>query len=546
MRKILRVLFSRYTLCALIILLDLSLLIYLGVKAYAYSLLFLILSGVVTVAVFLSLINRDANPEFKITWLVVLFIIPTFGAVLYLLFYSRRLTKSEAKFARKLSSAVKENIRSTGDDGESLACLDLLSGISGSAAGRAHALLRDDILSLVCREDCEYYPSGEELYSALLSVLKSAEKYIFLEYFIVEEGEMWQGIYDILKEKVKCGVEVRMLYDDIGSMSTLPSGFDKRLRAEGISCYRFARVRPTLSSSLQNRDHRKIAVIDGRAAFTGGVNIADEYINKRVRFGHWKDGGISVFGMAARAFARFFLAQYDLTVRDISDYGKYLPKPDTHPYIENSDETPEKAENHRTGTVEFKGSAEKLCTDKGFLVPFCDGPAPIFPAAVGKNIFLNTIHSANKYLYITTPYLIIDYEMTEALKSAVGRGVDVRIITPAAADKKLVKIMTKNSYSYLTKAGVRIFEYSPGFIHEKLLVQDGESAIVGTINLDYRSLVHHFEDGVFVYGSESVSAMRDGFLDTESKSREILPKNARLRFHERIIRDLIRIFAPLL
>ena len=546
MRKILRVLFSRYTLCALIILLDLSLLIYLGIKAYAYSLLFLALSGAVTVLVFLSLINRDANPEFKITWLVVLFIIPTFGAVLYLLFYSRRLTRSETEFAKSLSSAVRDNIRSTGDDGESLANLNLLSGISGSAAGRAHALLRDDILSLVCLDACEYYPSGEELYSATLSALKGAEKYIFLEYFIVEEGEMWQGIYDILKEKVGCGVEVRMLYDDIGSMSTLPADFDKRLRAEGISCYRFARVRPTLSSSLQNRDHRKIAVIDGEKAFTGGVNIADEYINRRVRFGHWKDGGISVSGMAARAFSRFFLAQYDLTVKEISDYGKYLPKVATPTYMTDPVEMSQNAKNHRTGAVKSEDNVEKTGTGKGFLVPFCDGPAPIFPETVGKNIFLNTIHSANKYLYITTPYLIIDYEMTEALKGAVGRGVDVRIITPAAADKRLVKIMTKNSYSYLTKAGVRIFEYSPGFIHEKLLIQDGESAIVGTINLDYRSLVHHFEDGVFVFGSESVTAMRDGFLDTESKSCEILQKNARLRFHERIIRDLIRIFAPLM
>jgi cardiolipin synthase len=203
-------------------------------------------------------------------------------------------------------------------------------------------------------------------------------------------------------------------------------------------------------------------------------------------------------------------------------------------------------ENHRTGAIKTKENAEKLSTDAAFLVPFCDGPAPISPEAVGKNIFLNTIHSANRYVYITTPYLIIDYEMTEALKGAVGRGVDVRIITPAVADKRIVKIMTKNSYSYLTKAGVRIFEYSPGFIHEKLLVADGESAIVGTINLDYRSLVHHFEDGVFVFGKDTVSAMRDGFLDTQSKSHEILPKNARLRFHERIIRDLIRIFAPLM
>ena len=532
--------------CALIILLDLSLLVFLSAKAYNYSLLFLVLSDLVTVAVFLSLINRDANPEFKITWLVVLLLIPTFGALLYLLFYSRRLTKKESRFSSELCSALRDNMAGCGDAENSLLNLDELSNLSVSAAGRAHALLRDDMLSLVCRGACQYYPSGEELYYALLSALRGAERYIFLEYFIIEDGEMWQGIYDILKEKVKCGVEVRMLYDDVGSMGTLPESFDKRLRKEGISCYRFARVRPTLSSSLQNRDHRKIAVIDGRIAFTGGVNIADEYINKKVRFGHWKDGGISTSGMAARAFARFFLAQYDLTVREISDYGAYITGLDTHPAFPKTDKNAENAENHRTGADKTAENGEKLSTDSAFLVPFCDGPAPISPESVGKNIFLNTIHSANSYLYITTPYLIIDYELTEALRGAVGRGVDVRIVTPAVADKRLVKIMTKNSYSYLTRAGVRIFEYSPGFIHEKLLVADGESAIVGTINLDYRSFVHHFEDGVFVYGSDAVAAMRDGFLDTESKSHEILPKNARLRFHERIIRDLIRIFAPLM
>ena len=521
MRKLCRVMISRYTLCALIILLDLSLLVYLALYAYRYSVAFFAVSAIVTAAILVSLINRDANPEFKITWLVVLLLLPTFGALLYVLFYSRRMSKREARFAAGLYDRIKQNAEGSGDSALSLATLSELSLASRSGAGTAHALLSDDPLAAVASaEGVEYYPSGEEFYDSLLEALRSAERYIFLEYFIIAEGEMWDGIHAVLKERVEAGVEVRVLYDDIGSMSTVPYGFDKRLRAEGILARRFAKVRPTLNSSLQNRDHRKIAVVDGRVAFTGGMNIADEYINRINRFGHWKDGGVKVEGRAARTFTRMFLAQYDLAVGRISEYDRYLPA------------------NLSTGA--------DICKENGFVVPFCDGPAPISPAAVGKSLFINVINSASSYVYITTPYLIIDYELTEALRGAVKRGVDVRIITPAAADKRLVKIMTKNSYSYLTKAGVRIFEYSPGFIHEKTLVSDGTVAIVGTINLDYRSLVHHFEDGVFIHSSPVIDKIRDGFFETEAKSREILSDRAKLRLHERIVRDLIRIFAPLL
>ena len=353
----------------------------------------------------------------------------------------------------------------------------------------------------------------------MLTELSRAERFIFLEYFIIEDGVMWRSILKILEQKVKAGVTVRILYDDIGCMSTLPSSFCKELAAKGIECHRFAKVTPKLTSSHNNRDHRKICVIDGVVAFTGGVNIADEYINERRRFGHWKDGGIKVKGDAARGFTRLFLVLYDMTARKISDYSFFLP-----PVSKKSEKS----------------------LESGYLIPFGSGPYPAYRAPVGKNVLMNIINTSERYLYITTPYLIIDYDLTEALRSAAKRGVDVRIITPNTADKRIIKIMTKSSYPYLLEGGVRIFEYSPGFIHEKLVVCDDLYAMVGTINLDYRSLVHHFEDGAWIFRDPVVLDIRDSFMETQRVCEEMLVCDCKLTFSQKVIRDMIRIFAPLL
>ncbi len=522
MKKILKILFSRYTVYAAFILAEVLLLAYFVFYAYTYSLIFVLLSTLVNISVLVSLINRDTNPEFKLTWLSVVTFIPVFGGILYLIFYERKLRRREARFLAEMYTTLLENEKASGERERSLSALAELSSVSRPDAGRALALMRDDALAGLYRSArLEYYPSGEELYGAMLEEMESAEKYIFLEYFILSSGVMWQGIEDILVRKAAEGVDVRLLYDDFGSMGTLPKRFCRDMRQKGIKCYAFSRITPTLSSSHNNRDHRKICVVDGRAAFTGGMNIADEYINKRRRFGHWKDGGIKIEGAAVRGFVRLFLVLYDLTRRDMSDYKSLLPP------------------------VSVRENAE--CTGgTGFVIPFGSGPAPTYPEPVGKNLLMNVISSSDSYLYITTPYLIIDYDITEALRNAAKRGVDVRIITPGIADKRLVKVMTKSAYPYLIKAGVRIFEYTPGFIHEKMLVSDGRCAVVSTINMDYRSLVHHFEDGIMIYGDEVISRMRDSFLETEGASAEITPADARLGFLERVARDLIRVFAPLL
>ena len=519
MRKIFRVFISRYALSALFITAEIALIAYLAFYAYTYSFAFVLISGIVNTLVIISLINQDTNPEFKLTWLAVVVMIPILGGVLYIMFHSRRMTKRESVYIKSVCEKIKAADEENLSRARSTELLGELSRACDTGAGAAVAVMKDDPLSQIYAcEHCEYYDSGEAFFESLLKALEDAEKYIFLEYFIIEDGKMWQSIYKILKEKVALGVEVRVLYDDIGSMGTVSADFDKRLRREGIECYRFSKVTPRFSASYNNRDHRKICVIDGRVAFTGGLNIADEYINEKVRFGHWKDGGIKTEGAAALGFARLFLMLYDFTTGKHSDYGKYL-----------SFEADECA--HAQG---------------GFLIPFGSGPAPIYPERVGKNALMNIINSSKGYLYITTPYLIIDYDITEAIRAAARRGVDVRIITPGIADKKIVKIMTKSSYPYLIRAGVRIFEYLPGFIHEKLIVSDDKFAVVSTINFDYRSLVHHFEDGLWICGGSVVEQIRESFMKTEGASGEILPSEAKMGFGERIIRNLIRIFAPLL
>ena len=524
MKKIIKFIFSRYALSAVFILLELALLVYFLFYGYTYSSVLVLLSGAVDVLVIISLINRDTTPEFKLTWLAVVTMLPVVGGVIYIIFSKRRLTRREAKLLRAIADGLLQNKKDSLDDELSLDNLDSLSHVSEAFAGRALSILKDDALaSLYSGCEAEYYDSGELFFDTLLEKLRGAKQYIFLEYFIVEDGALWQRICSVLESKVKEGVEVRMLYDDIGSMNTVPGRFDRTLRAKGIKCYKFAKVTARLTSSHNNRDHRKICVIDGEYAFTGGANIADEYINEKQRFGHWKDGGIMVKGSCVRGFARLFLLLYDFTVGHTSDYEMFLSC--------------------------IKEDSEVRCDARetnGYMIPFGSGPAPAYTEQVGKNILINIIDMSNRYLYITTPYLIIDYELTEALRNASRRGVDVRIITPHIADKKLIKIMTKGSYPYLLQSGVRIFEYTPGFIHEKLVISDDISAVTGTVNFDYRSLVHHFEDGIWMLGHPEIIKMRDSFLKTEYKSHEILKEEARLGPFEKLIKDLVKIFAPLL
>ena len=522
MKRVLRFLFSRYFVCAVFIILELLVMIFLFEYALAFSAVLSVLARVISTLVFISLINRHSCPDFKITWLALAMVAPIFGSVLYLIFSTRYLSRSERQHVKRIREGIENTSTFIKDKESSLASLAALAGQNRAAAGRAYAIMScDPFACLTPGGVLKYYPSGEAMYADLLEAIDAARHYVYLEYFIIEDGDMWQGIYSRLCKKAAEGIDVRVLYDDVGCLATLPRGFDKELGERGIKCRRFSRVTPTVTRSHNNRDHRKILVADGSVAFTGGVNVADEYINAKKKFGYWKDSGVKVCGDAARGFARMFLLSYDLAGSGVSDYGQILDR-----------------------ELQTAEDPQRSCTGGGFVMPIGSGPGPVYNESVGKAALMNIINMATATLYITTPYLIIDYELTEALRNASRRGVDVRIITPGIPDKRLVYLMTRGSYKSLCEAGVRIFEYTPGFMHSKCIVADGICAMVGSINFDHRSLVHHFEDALVIFSSDVIEEITDDFFSSLALCREVC--GTPLAVGERIMQSLMRIIAPLL
>ena len=509
MKRLVRILFSRYFISALVILAELVGIGYVCFELSVYSIYFFIAAEIVTVIILFYILNTDTNPEYKLSWSFAIVFLPILGGLLFLLFYHRRMSKGEAKRARLIVNAISEYSLDE-------SALGSLAAEDRAAAGKALAILGDDpTVRLVCNTESEYFPTGEGMFQAMLEDICEAEKFVFLEYFIISEGQMWDGLFSLLKKKAASGVEVRVMYDDIGCMGRLSSDFKQRMSDAGIRALTFSRVTPRASAVHNNRDHRKICVIDGKIGYTGGVNIGDEYINVRSRLGHWKDGGIRLFGEGSAVLTSLFLLQWGLASGEYKNLGGYL--------------TPYKA----TG-------------DGGYYLPFGSGPYPLYRIATGKRAIMDIVNQARRYVFISTPYLIIDFDLTEALIGAARRGVDVKIVTPAVPDKKTVKLMTKSAYPHLIENGVKIYEYTPGFIHEKLIVSDDEYALIGTINMDYRSLVHHYEDGVWIYKSPVIFKVLSEFRATLSLSRPIERSGARLTVIERFVRALVRLFAPLL
>ncbi len=502
---------SRHTICAIVVFLEVLLMAAVIFAASVVSYVFFILALIVDVVTVLVIVNQDANPDYKVSWIVVVMLMPLLGALLYAIFYRRSLSKREV---RLIENIYDEMGRYKGDDSTLVA----MGEENPVAAGKARAILNADRLAeLYSGSASTYFPTGEEYFESLIADLKEARSFIFLEYFIVRRGDLWGEIHRILKEKVAEGVEVRMLFDDFGCMRNLPPYYELNLRADGIKAHTFNRLSTRMDSSQNNRDHRKICVIDGKIGYTGGVNLADEYVNRIVRFGYWKDGGIRVTGSAVGGLMKHFLSIWSFTVGVSENYDGY-----------------------------FAALSPTAEADGGYYLPFASGPVPIYERSAGKHAFLNMINQAKNYIYVTTPYLVIDYEMTEAFCNAALRGVDVRIITPGIPDHKEVKIVTKSNYPHLMEAGVKIYEYLPGIIHSKNVVCDDEYAVVGTINFDYRSLAHHFEDAVWMYNTPTISAVKEDFLTTVEQSAEVDEKRARLTPTERIVKIFIKLFSPLL
>ena len=469
---------------------------------------FYILAWLTEIGCVIKIIASDDNPDYKVPWLLFVLIVPIAGFMLYFMFYSRTLQK---RFIKRLDDLKSQAYRKA-----DAALLAQLREENPTAEAQAKMLCEISESHLFTSTKQRYFPLGEDMFAAMLEDLQKAEHFIFMEYFIIEEGEFWNAILDILKAKAAAGVDVRVLYDDIGCMMTLPGDYHKALKRYGIHAVPFSRLKGNADSEFNNRSHRKITVIDGKVGYTGGVNIADEYINETVKYGHWKDTALRLEGEAVWELTKLFLVDFGINVRKLPE-----SKADLYP-------------------------KQKEITESGWLIPFGDGPNPIYKRRVGKSVIQNMLSAATDYCWMTSPYLIIDNDLCTSLENAALRGVDVRIIVPHIPDKKLVFMMTQSFYPRLMAAGVKIYEYEPGFIHAKSYLADDQYAMIGTINLDYRSLVHHFENGVWMYRCASIADLRADLEDTLNKSILVTKDMLKTNLLQRFICAVVRIFAPML
>ena len=509
MKKILRFITQRVVITALLIVLQALLLFGFIWKLDNYFVYFYAGSVLLSLLITLGIINSKSNPAYKIAWLIPILLFPVFGGLVYLLFGSDRTGRYLRKKLRapgiETNKVIGEAHRRSGAE-----------QLPPDAANQSRYISHCAYCPPYQNTTTEYLPLGEVKFERMVEELKKAKHYIFLEYFIIQEGKMWNTILDILRQKAAEGVDVRVIYDDMGCIMILPTGYDRTLEQMGIKCRIFNPFVPILSSRFNTRDHRKICVIDGNVGFTGGINLADEYINAYEKHGHWKDTSILLKGEAVFNLTVMFLSMWDYLdgTTGKTDYSRYYPTV----WDENA---------------------------KGYVQPFADNP--LDDEAVGETVYLNLINKAKRYVYITTPYLILSSEMLTALTSAAKCGVDVRIITPHIPDKWYVHAVSRSHYQPLIEAGVKIYEYTPGFIHAKTFVVDDDYAVVGTINLDYRSLYLHFECAVWMYQTPSVAQVRDDFFKTQQISQEITLEECRsLSFPRRLGRSVLRVFAPLM
>ena len=458
----------------------------------------------------LYIINSAGNPAFKLAWIIPILIFPISGALIYLFVKLQMGNKILNRKMTKLEEGTKQYVP------QDERVVKKLEEELPSAAGLASYLLNKAGFPVYRNSTATYFPLGEDKFEELKVQLRKAKDFIFLEYFIVQEGEMWGEILDILKEKAAEGVEVRLMYDGTCTFSMLPLNYPKQMEAAGIQCKVFAPVRPALSTSQNNRDHRKILVIDGITAFTGGVNLADEYINRKVRFGHWKDTAIMIQGDAVRSFTMMFLRMWSVDAR-LEDYSRYIQVPQL---------------------AAASGAP-------GYVIPY--GDSPLDTEQVGEQVYLHLLYAAKRYVHIMTPYLILDYETTVALTFAAKRGVDVKIIMPHIPDKWYAFALAKTYYPELIRAGVKIYEYTPGFVHAKSFVVDDEQAVVGTINLDFRSLYLHFECAAYMCGVPCIRDIEKDYQNTLQMCQEITMDNLKKeKLSMQIAGRVLRLFAPLM
>ncbi len=507
-KGILRLIFSRFLIIGVLILLQLFILMVIYVWFYKYFPKLKFFQILFSVSMVIYLFKCDMDSSSKLTWLFIIMVSPVPGTIL--LWFTR---KDIGNFTMKerLAHLINETKDKLEQDEEVINNPDIVNSCTDDLC---RYLNKSGCFPVYSNTTVNYFSSGEEKFDALIEELQKAEKFIFLEYFILDEGYMWGKVLGILKEKAEQGVEVRVMYDGMCEISTLSFDYPERVEKLGIKCKDFSPIRPFISTHYNYRDHRKILVIDNKVAFNGGINLADEYINRVERFGHWKDTAVMLKGEAVQSFTLMFLQMWNINEKN-PQWDNYLK--DVH---------------KQTGS-------------KGFVIPYSDQPLDDYK--VGENVYTDILNRATDYVHIMTPYLILDDVLETALKFAAERGVDVKIILPGIPDKKMAYALAKTYYKPLIKSGVKIYEYSAGFVHAKVWTCDDCKAVVGTINLDYRSLYHHFECATYMYKMECISDIEQDFEETLLKCREVTPETIKKeKLFYKFWGAVLKIIAPLM
>ncbi len=462
-----------------------------------------------TLGTVIYLFSSGMDSSAKLTWMFIIAIMPVVGAAILAFTQSNIGNRTLKKRVEELIEGTKDAIEQPKEP------IEKLSGDTSATDDLTRYLNRDNCFPVYDRTKSSFFPLGEDMFAAMMEDLKKAEKFIFMEFFIIDEGYMWGSILKVLADKAAAGVDVRVMYDGMLEVSTLPADYCKLLEQHGIKAKAFSPIVPLVSSHYNYRDHRKILVIDGKTAYTGGVNLADEYINLRMRFGHWKDTGIRIEGDAVRSFTLMFLQMW------------------------NIDETEAAFE----PWVNFKPDTE--VESDGFVIPY--GDCPLDDDKVGEAVYMDIFNRATTYVHVMTPYLILDDELENAIKFAAQRGVDVKLILPGIPDKKMAFALAKSHYQRLINAGVKVYEYTPGFVHAKVFVSDDVKAVVGTINLDYRSLYHHYECAAYLYKASCIADIERDFEATLEKCSPVTDETIKNeKIYYKVMGKLMKFIAPLM
>ena len=513
LRGLWKIIFGRTTILVLLLFIQVMIL-FGGVMILDRQILvFNYMCGFLAVIILMYLLNVRQNSSFKLMWIIFILAVPVAGVTFYI--YTR-LQPGTRFISRRVRELVEEERPFLLPD---RAMMEKVYETSKPEAGLFRYIHDKGKYPAYGNASIKYFPLGEDKFKEMIYQLERARDFIFLEYFIVERGHMWNTILDILVRKAREGVEVRFMYDGTCTLSLLPKNYNRRMEALGIKCKIFSPMMPFLATHQNNRDHRKILVIDGHTAFTGGVNLADEYINEKVRFGHWKDTAIMVKGKAVNNFTLMFLQMWNIEEKRKENYGRYM----------------------YTGEERYDASMR----NGGYVVPY--GDSPFDGENVGENVYLDILNTANEYVHIMTPYLILDEELLNAITFAAQRGVDVKIILPHIPDKKYAYWLARTHYKELITEGVRLYEYTPGFIHAKVFTSDDEKAVVGTINLDFRSLYLHFECAAYIWKNPVIGDIENDFQMTLEKCQKVTMENCnQYNIIYRIIGRALRLIAPLM